>query len=382
MPTPAKGTRLWLRKARRDRSGRITRKSVWLIRDGKRDKSTGCGPGERAGAEKSLSAYLNRKQVTDVTKGVRHPSQIPVASVIALYSEAKAEGHARPKETGARFDNLLDFFGDKMLSDINGDLCRKYAAARSTDAAARRELEDLRAAVNMHLQEGQCSEIIKIVLPRRRPPRERWLTRQEAAQLIRHAWHYREIQKGSPTGRFSRRHLAKFSLVAAYTGTRASAICGAALQPTPGSGWIDLERGVFYRRPIGKQQTKKRQPAIPLPVGLLTHLRRWKRMGQRYAVEWNGQPVRSVSKGFRNAVRDAGLSADVTPHVWRHTCATWMLQRGTPPFEVAGYTGMTLQTVQDIYGHHSPDHLSKARKSFSQHRDDAVADAVARRAAK
>jgi hypothetical protein len=37
----------------------------------------------------------------------------------------------------------LEFFGDKMLSNINGELCRGYVAQRSTDAAARRELEDL-----------------------------------------------------------------------------------------------------------------------------------------------------------------------------------------------------------------------------------------------
>jgi hypothetical protein len=32
----------------------------------------------------------------------------------------------------------LSFFGDKMLCDINGDLCRTYVLRRSTDAAARR----------------------------------------------------------------------------------------------------------------------------------------------------------------------------------------------------------------------------------------------------
>lgn len=382
MPTPAKGPRLWLRKARRDKRGRITRKALWLIRDGEYVKSTGCSADDRAGAEIAFTAYLNRKQITGTAQGARHPSQIPVATVIALYSEAKAHKHARPHETAARFENLLAFLGDDTLADIDGDRCREYAAQRSTDAAARRELEDLRSAINLHCQEGKCSELVKIVLPERRQARERSLTRQEAAQLIRHAWRYREIQKGTPTGRRSRRHLAKFSLVAAYTGTRASAICGAALEPTPGSGWIDTERGVFYRRPAGKRQTKKRQPAIPLPAGLLAHIRRWKRMGQRYVVEWNGNPVRSISKGFRNAVRGCGLGPDVTPHVWRHTCVTWMMQRGVPAFEAAGYAGMTIQMVQDIYGHHSPDHLSTARKSFAKHRVDAVADAVARRAAK
>ena len=35
-----------------------------------------------------------------------------------------------------------------------------------TAAAARRELEDLRAAINHHRREGLCSEIVSVVLPR------------------------------------------------------------------------------------------------------------------------------------------------------------------------------------------------------------------------
>ena len=158
---------------------------------------------------------------------------------------------------------------------------------RSTDAAARRELEDLRAAINHHRREGLCNKVVEVVLPPERPPRERWLTRSEAARLIWSAWRYREVQKGRQTDRRSRQHVAHFILVALYTGTRASAVCGAALQATVGHGWVDLDRGVFYRRPAGHRETKKRQPPVPLPDQLLAHLRRWKRRGQRFAVEWN-----------------------------------------------------------------------------------------------
>ncbi|MFZ0426102.1 MAG: hypothetical protein WAL80_24765 [Xanthobacteraceae bacterium] len=68
-----------------------------------------------------------------------------------------------------------------MLSEIKGALCREYVRTRTTDAAARRELEDLRAAINHHRREGLCSKIIEVVLPPERPARDRWLTRLEAA---------------------------------------------------------------------------------------------------------------------------------------------------------------------------------------------------------
>jgi len=91
--------------------------------------------------------------------------------VLALYGKGKSASQSRPKETAGRIDRLLEFVGDKMLSDINGELCRTYVAQRSTDAAARRELEDLRAAINHHRREGLCSQVIAIVLPQERPPR-------------------------------------------------------------------------------------------------------------------------------------------------------------------------------------------------------------------
>ena len=46
--------------------------------------------------------------------------------------------------------------------------------------------------------------------------------------MLRAAWRYREVQKGKETDRRSRRHVARFMLVALYTGTRSSAVCGAA----------------------------------------------------------------------------------------------------------------------------------------------------------
>jgi integrase len=132
---------------------------------------------------------------------------------------------------------------------------------------------------------------------------------------------------------------------------------------------------VFYRRAAGRRETKKRQPPVPLPDQLLAHLRRWKRRGQRFAVEWNGNPVQSVDKAFANVVTNAGLGADVTPHVLRHTAATWLMQAGTDVWEAAGYLGMTIEMLSQRYGHHHPDHLSGAKRAFMRHRK--IREAVA-----
>ena len=365
MPIASKGARLWLRRGRRDKQGRITHPAVYVIRDGSHQEGTGCGRDDRGGAEKKLEAYLNRKHLTQAQQGVRDPAAVPVADVLALYGAQIAPKHARPKETAQRLERLLAFFGSRMLSDVTGDTCRAYVAIRSTETAARRDLEELRAAINHHRREGHHDRIVSVVLPDRPTGRERWLTRDEAAKLIWSAWRYRETQGRVPTGRRTRRHVARFILVALYTGTRAGAVCSAALQPTEGRGWIDLGRGIFYRRPQGERETKKRRPPVPLPHRLLAHLRRWKRQGQRFAVEWNKRAVKDVDKAFRNVAQSAGLS-DVTPHILRHTAATWLMQLGTDKWEAAEYLGMTAKQLDENYGHHHPDHLLGPRNSFDR----------------
>jgi integrase len=167
--------------------------------------------------------------------------------------------------------------------------------------------------------------------------------------LIWSAWRAKQVMRGIATERDVGRHVARFILVGLYTGSRHGAICGAALQPAVGRGHVDLELGVFHRRVKGARETKKRQPPVRLPDRLLTHLRRWQRLGiaTHAVVEWNGKPVRSVKKSFAAAVRAAGLPTTgpdrITPHVLRHTAATWAMQNGADLWQAAGFLGMTVE---------------------------------------
>jgi len=380
MPRPAKGVRLWLRPQDRNPDGTLRKRAVWVIRDGPRKISTGCASTDRAGAERALGEYLANKYQPNRRRG-RHPSEILIADVLAIYLTDVAPRHAREHETKQRVLTLDAWWADKTLADVNGANCRAYVDHRClqpwksakpeqtgqpprmvTTAAARRELEDLRAAINHHRREGLCSEIVSVVLPPRGERRERWLTRAEAARLLWAAWRAKQVMRGKDCRRSVGQHVARFILVGLYTGTRSSAICGAALIPTIGRGHVDLDQGVFYRRAIGRRQTKKRQPPVKLPPRLLAHLRRWKRLGvaRDAVVEWNGNAVKSVRKGFEAAARAAGLGADVTPHILRHTCATWLMQKGVPLWDAAGFLGMTVQQLEQGYGHHHPDYQEEA----------------------
>lgn len=380
MPRPAKGARLWLRPEERNPDGTLRKRAVWVIRDGSRKISTGCPPEDRAGAERALGEYLADKYKPNRVRG-RHPSEILIADVLAIYLSDVAPSHAREGETAQRVLTLDSWWGDRTLADVNGANCRAYVEHRTsqhwksakpdktgraprmvTAAAARRELEDLRSAINYHRYEGLCSEIVSVVLPERALERERWLSRGEAARLLWAAWRARQVMRNKDTPRAVGRHVARFILVGLYTGTRSSAICGAALMPTVGRGHVDLDRGVFYRHAIGRRQTKKRQTPVKLPTRLIAHLRRWQRQGlsKKAIVEWNGSAIKSVRKSFAAAVRAAGLGPDVTPHILRHTCATWLMQRGVDLWDAAGFLGMTVQQLEATYGHHHPDYQRDA----------------------
>jgi Phage integrase family len=72
-----------------------------------------------------------------------------------------------------------------------------------------------------------------------------------------------------------------------------------------------------------------------------------------------------MDHNFRDTVAAAGLE-DVTPHTLKHTAVTWLLQRGVPIWEVAGYVGTSPQTIARVYGHHHVDHLSAALAAFDR----------------
>jgi integrase len=382
----SKGARLWLEPEER-RGGRIVRPATWVIRDGgARKVRTGCARDDREGAERKLADYIARKYQAPRESG-RDPAQILILDVLNIYAADAVPKHKRPAETMQRLLTLGAFPGWRTLADVNGKQCRAYVAWRTAQpwkssrpdktghparmvsaAAARRELEDLRAAINHHRKEGLCSEVVGVALPDKGEPRDAWLTRDHAAQLLWAAWRAKQVMQSTNTKRDVGKHVARFILTGLYTGTRHAAICGAAFQPAIGRGYVDLDRGVFHRKAQGVRETKKRQPPVRLPNRLLAHLRRWHRLGiaTHAVVEWNGQPVRSVRKAFASSVKRSGIGEHVTPHILRHTAATWAMQNGGDLWQIAGYLGMTPEMLTRVYGHHHPDFQRGAAESVAR----------------
>ena len=362
MPRPSKGPRLKLQKA-------SDRQRLWVIRDGQRTLGTGCPEGSRADAERKLAAYIAKKHDPKASRSGGDPNAIKIADALSAYLDERTKEGAKkpitdPKALIKRMLNLGLFFGERTIGELNGKLQRAYAEQRGSQSAARRELEDLAAAINHHTKEmlGGVQALFRPVLPDAPEARDRWLTRSEAARLIWAAWRKRSVYDGAEKGRhYTSRHIARFILVALSSGTRAGAICGASLMPTIGRGYINLETGEFRRLAYGKKETNKRQPTVTLPPPLLAHIRRWHRLGisKNAVVEYRGKPLTRVSTGWHAIVKRAGLATNipqqkVIPHTLRHTAISWYLRAGNPPQKVADYCGVSIQIINKHYKHHLP----------------------------
>jgi integrase len=378
MPRKSKGPHLWFRKSRFDKeTGKLIAAGQWYIIDAGKHVATGCAEGEEAAADRQLTEY-KLDQYRPVRRA-RDIEDIPIAEVLAIYDADCRDRQANKRTYDTRILRLNEWWGSKMLAEVNGQTCRDYTAWRGNTGGARRDLEDLRAAIGHHSKEGLHRGEVRVWMPEKGEARDRFLTRSEAARLIWACWRYRVAQKRHrgpdkgkvlPTRKQPLKHVARFILLGLYTGTRAGAIAAASPYPAEGRAWVDLDAGIFYRLAKGKRATNKRATPVRLPANLLGHLRRWKRTAitTGHFIEHNGQPVESVNKGFAHGVQLAGLEGEIVPHTLRHTAATWLMQNGADLPGAANLLGMSIQTLERVYWHHHPDFQRAAVEAFRPRR--------------
>jgi len=353
MPQKRKPPRLYLRSD----GGR----KVWIIRDGETNIRTGCIEAEAEAAGRKLQEYLAAK--FEPERGGR-ASEITVADVLIVYHDEKADETSRPKETKARIERLNDFFGDMMVGEVRGKVCREFADERGTDSGARRDLEVLRAAINYYHGEYTLDVVPKVTLPDKCLPRERWLTRREVAAMIRAA---RNLKQCS--------HIVRLLLIGVYTGTRLGAMLGLQWMPNTSGGWVDLEKGILYRKAQGERVAhNKRKTPVKIPPRLLTLLRYWREADKEieeekekpclHVINYYGAKVVKPHKAFRQVRAAAGLGDDVSPHILRHTRGTWLANAGVDVQEASASLGITTDEFERTYLHNDPQFQQKAANAY------------------
>lgn len=309
----------------------------WIIRDGAGFVRTGCSESDRRGAEARLAAYLGQKHVPQ--RG-QNPS---IADILLAYASEHLPHTRAAKNAAYNVASLSAWWNGSRLSDVTARNCRSFAAGRTT-AAARRDLETLRAAIGYwHREYGPLPVLPAVVMPPKPEPRETWLSRDQAAKLL---WAARRVE-----------HLKRFILLGLHTGRRAGAILSLQWD------WIDFAHGRMRMRGYGEAESKiKRSPPKRLNKRTLGFLRRWRKTDGsdrgKFVVHYNGQKITKLRRSWDRVCKEAGVKA--TPHTLRHSRATWMMQRGIDPWEASGDLGMSLETLQRVYAKHSPDFQKRA----------------------
>lgn len=294
-----------------------------------------------------------------------------------------------------------------MLSEVKRSTCREYVTRRTkqfvvragvethrlvSDQTARRELEVLSAAIGWWHGEDKLQARPEVWLPPKPESPRDALSRSEAAALLLAARGYRRDARGRWTrlpgsSRANRSHLPRFILIGLYTGSRSSVITSLLWRESPTQAWVDLDKGMVYRRGKEERDHKtKRRPVVRLSPRLLAHMRRWRAMDQAWeiaareehernkrsgpsptlnaVIHHGGDPVAKVKKGFAACVADARINDAITPHWLRHTAATWLMEAGVDLFLAASYVGMTAATLEKHYAHHRPDFQAEARSAL------------------
>src|SRR5215469_1618570 len=256
---------------------------TWTEHGRSRERSTGTA--DREQAQIILAEWLQRRAYR---KGPSDPAAILITDVLNEYAQQRGPKIAAPARIAYAVLALTDFFEGNSVADVTSQTCGRYVEERCRSVISesgevekrrcsagtvRRELGVLRAAINYAFKNGRITRPVAVELPDRPEPRDRWLTRNEAARLLRAACTAQ-----------ARLYLPLFILIAIYTGRRKEAVLSLRWPQ------IDLARRTINFDLAGRKRTNKRRGIVPIPPRLLPHIERAKRRGTEmgYVLHVNG----------------------------------------------------------------------------------------------
>ena len=118
---------------------------------------------------------------------------------------------------------------------------------------------------------------------------------------------------------------------------------------------VDIETGII-RMPNAHKGALDESRDVPIRDDVLVLLRGWQEEdalgGCEYVIAYKGRPVRSISSGWHNAMRRAGITRRIRPYDLRHAFASLALMHGADikcVAETMGHKNITM--LLSVYQH-------------------------------
>lgn len=234
---------------------------------------------------------------------------------------------------------LQPFLRNRPLAEITREeiaAIGERKKAETSAATANRHLALVRAILRRASQEWMWLEKApKITLYREPKRRVRWIIPEQVATLLA------ELPQ----------HQRDITVFALATGLRQGNVINLEWER------VDLERGTCW---IPADQTKNGEDIhVSLSEVALAVLRRQHGKHERFVFTYRGNPIRQVNtRAWRAALRRAGIE-DFRWHDLRHTWASWLVQHGTPLYDLQEMGGWKSTAMVRRYAHHAPAQMAR-----------------------
>lgn len=325
-------------------------RSALHIRDGKIRISTGTS--DRQEATRKLIEYVKSK-----CGAPKKPLKAKTFSdALRAWADERREKNERTYSRKWKYivAGLEAKAGWLTLEEMTSAWSKTYRAERMKDGVGAATIrQELIVVVGGALRRAGV-EPPEFDLPQEPDPRDVWLTKEEARQLIRAC---------------DKQHLRAFMRLGFETGGRHEALLRLTWSRVNIEGRrIDLRFAVEERlrgtkvSEERKKEVLKRAGHVRMSDALAKELLELRAKAVTpYVVEYRGKPLESIKKSFEAAVKRSGLDIKVTPHILRHSAATWQAIDGVDMWEIASFLGHAgVELVQKTYAHHHPDYMKRS----------------------
>lgn len=355
----------WLDKRRDGRSP-----AIWQIASYDAATRSICYRSTRRRSLEEAKGIIHAHVEKDRARQAQDPADAKVIPLLFLYWEEHGKGVVSPGQIASSIRCFIGFLMqdteaglDLTVAGISPNLFTRFRKWRMgahdyavpwagktykhsspgvRGESVQRNLDDIRAALTHHANNGRLPyspKVPSVPDELRSAPRDRVLSIEELGAIV-----------GFARGDID---MLRFVLLILGTAVRPEA----ASQFDPRAQWNPSLR-LIDLHPRDWKRTKKVNPVVPAPDGLIPILDAWR--GANFLT------VKSKKTAWRTLRRALGLGADVDAKTIRHTVATILRTRRVPGDEIETLLGhRVLKKTSAVYAKYDPDYLANAREALS-----------------